>query len=203
MTEPKALPKTLKEFFEFYETFFKPLHNDRLKPSEQCQELLIEIHAAFNHLAGKWLHDEEEKKCVESASGHLKRATFDIYKLIVKETFLRCKDLHAVDTSIIDQGNFNKNLIKLIAELKASVHVARKAEGNSRLNHNWGEAFVKWNIAYTLCERIDITIENNTRNIKWARRKQWAKVWFRRVGSIIVGFLGVFALNLIRLAFYP
>ncbi|MEO5377654.1 MAG: hypothetical protein H7832_07735 [Magnetococcus sp. DMHC-6] len=79
-------PLTFKELFDFYYNECKPLYGSISADNILPFELLTEINAAFDHISRHWYYGEEEINVVPQASGHLKRSTFDAFKLILKET---------------------------------------------------------------------------------------------------------------------
>ncbi len=181
-------PRSFKSLFEFYQDRFKPLYNDTFTLNQQSTELLLEVHAAFDHMAGHWLRGEAEEDCAYIAAGHLKRATFDAFKLVAKETRDHYDALQSVDTSIIDNGDFDRQQFKLFARIKALIKDARASEGNSRIEGNWDEAFEKWDSAYELCNQFEQKFHLNE-NVDWARKKQWKRRWWLRFEGFLISLV--------------
>ena len=106
-------PKTVAELFQFYYKFVKPLYSSVQSENILPLETLFEIHAALDHLSRISYYKEDEGQAVEKAYSHFKRSCLDIYKLEVKSTVERYQELQQIDTSIIDNGDFNRAMVPL------------------------------------------------------------------------------------------
>ena len=109
---------SLKSVFQFYHDLLKPLFAATQLSSQVPVEVLFEIAAAFDHLSRHWTMDEKEASVAEAAHRHLRRATFDIFKLAVKEAIDSFQKLRTIDTSGVDGGDFDKRLIALATRIK-------------------------------------------------------------------------------------
>ena len=85
-----AVPHDLDGLRQLYFTEFCPLYNYLCSKLESIpSELHFEVSAAFDHLMRAGLEIDGRKYEAENiakASGHLKRATFDAFKLLYKYT---------------------------------------------------------------------------------------------------------------------
>ncbi|MBN2529125.1 MAG: hypothetical protein JXR76_22235 [Deltaproteobacteria bacterium] len=160
------------------------------------QELLFEINAAFDHLSRYWQYDEPEEKVVHKACAHIKRACFDAYKLILKSTVDDYENLKEIDTSIKDNGEFDKRLIQLSSKLEKKATKARELEGNNA--EDWHKAFEPWKEVYNLCQELKYNFVENE-NVPWARRKN--KLYTRK--NLAVAFvLGIITSLIASLIFF-
>jgi len=73
-----------KEVFTLYNEYLKPLYCEVEANNKLPMEVLFEIHAAFDHLKRIYIDKENESRCCEKACSHIKRATLDAYKIILK-----------------------------------------------------------------------------------------------------------------------
>jgi hypothetical protein len=105
-------PRTIKELFEFYYEDFKPLYSHIQCLNEPPTELFFEVNAAFDHLSRYWHYGQSEEEVVNAAAAHLKRACFDAFKIIVRETVDHYDELRRTDTSIVDNGAFDRGMRK-------------------------------------------------------------------------------------------
>lgn len=182
-------PDTIPELFEFYYKDFKPLYCFIQSRNELPVELLFEINAAFDHLSRKWHYSQNEQDVVHAASAHLKRGCFDVFKIAVRETVDRYNQLcKNIDTSIIDNGDFDKKMHLLIANIRNTSVEARKKEGDSRDPVQWNEAYELWKPVFENCIEFEKNYYLNPK-IEWAKHKQRWKNWRIRVEGFIVGVL--------------
>lgn len=76
-------PNTLQGLTEFYKTVYAPLYIRFANEGAVAQELHAEVAAAFDHLiCGVESETSINEDALLKAAGHLKRATFDGFKLI-------------------------------------------------------------------------------------------------------------------------
>ena len=84
------IPQSIDELRKLYFTEFCPLYNYLCAKLENLpSELHFEVVAAFDHLMRAGLEFDGKKyesENIAKASGHLKRATFDAFKLLYKHT---------------------------------------------------------------------------------------------------------------------
>jgi len=101
-------PKTFEELFEFYDSYVKILYSSVQTENALPQEVLFEINAAFDHISRYWVLGESEEQAVSKAYSHLKRSCLDIFKIATKKAIDQYNELRQLDTSVIDNGEFEK-----------------------------------------------------------------------------------------------
>jgi hypothetical protein len=181
-------PTNFKELFAFYYREFKPIYAELSTSNDVPVEMLHEVNAAFDHLSRAWKYDEPEDKVVDRTLGHLKRACFDAFKLVLSRTSDMHERLLRVDTAIIDNGTFDQRLHRDWAELQARAVEARSKEGNSRdVNVDaWHEAFERWNDVYVRCKNFEREFFLNP-HVGWAKKRQGRRTWLRRGEGFLLG----------------
>src|SRR5690242_4609010 len=100
-------PKTFPDLFKFYHEYVKLLYSSVQTRNALPVETLFELNAALDHISRHWAYNESEAEVVDKALSHLKRSCLDIFRLKVKEQREQFKELRKVDTSIIDNGDFD------------------------------------------------------------------------------------------------
>ena len=194
-------PDGLRSLVDLYYDKYKPLYS-RLQAFNQMPiELVFETAAAWDHLSRHWRFDEPEAECVDKASRHLKRAVFDAYKLLLKKAVDDYDDLRRIDTSLIDNGQFDVRLRLLMSEIRVESIAARDSEGDTRGSDGWGKAFDLWGGVFQKIERFNREFYLNP-NVDWARTKTsefdsrrlhaafWIGVASSAAVAIAVGLLG-------------
>ena len=164
-------PRTISELFQFYYDRFKPIYDHVQSLNELPAQLGFEVQAAFDHLSRHWQCGEEEGPTVDRVAGHLKRATFDAFKLITRDARDQYNHLLNVDVSVIDNGDFQKQMIQLWVEIKEGAIQARAAEGNGGTPEKWHEAFDLWEGVFVSCRQFEKDFYRNPK-IEWARTRQ-------------------------------
>jgi hypothetical protein len=185
-------PKTVAELFEFYYARFKPIYCHVESLNQPPVEMFFEVNAAFDHLSRYWHYHEDEAAVVATACAHLKRGCFDAFKIFVKEARDQYDALRNVDTSIIDCGEYERQMLRLFAEIKCGAALARAAEGDTRDPDTWHTAFELWEPVYQNCVRFEKEFFLNPK-VEWARRKTAWRPWRNRLEGLIVGILGSLA----------
>jgi len=184
-------PQTLPDLFRFYFEFIKPLYAAVQAENELPHEILFEINAAFDHISRHWTYNEPEAQVVEKAYSHLKRSALDVFKIFVKNTVDKYGELQKIDTSLIDNGEFDKQMHLLISEMKKEASDARCAEGVPSNNHV-DEAFDRWISVLQKCQRFEREFFLSP-HLPWAQRK--ARIFNTKsfilaiVASLIAGVL--------------
>lgn len=179
-------PTDLAGLFAFYKRELKPLYSDLSADCEPPLEILLEVHAAFDHISRKWTEGETEQQVVSTAVGHLKRATLDGYKIIARDTKNDYAELREIDTSIIDNGQYDQELIALWAEIKRATGEARCSEGFARNASDWHLPFVNWKKVHKLCSRFrnDFYL---SKSVEWAKKKHRKRGLMACCSAFIVG----------------
>ena len=141
---------------EFYLTRYRPLYDHFVTNGEVPQELHAEVAAAFDHLFrivsddAMSLHGKEASKVI----AHIKRATFDAFKVLFKREIREQYDkLHTPVYADVDNGEFLAEVHAAWVEASTIAKEARRLETSSGdINtESWHAAFDKWNeiIPYT------------------------------------------------------
>lgn len=134
-------------------------------------EVLFELNAAFDHISRHYIFSETEEYAAHQAYGHLKRSCLDIFKIKVNEAVKCYTTLCGIDTSVIDTGNFDKDLITIFGRMKRQAIVARRFEGDKRSDHEQKVlAFDKWQPAYNDAITIIENYYNNSK-VDWAKKR--------------------------------
>lgn len=159
-----GIPRTMGELREFYFREYAPLYdylNARLR--RLPQELHFEAAAALDHLMrvgtlgdGTKLGDEE--RSVAKAAGHLKRATFDAFKLLYK-TAVRdaVRRLSRSRYDDVDNGQFRPRVQALWWDAVAVVERARALEriGDADDPAQWSAAFDEWRKIKAILDELE------------------------------------------------
>jgi hypothetical protein len=151
--------------------------------------MLFELAAAWDHVSRFWRYNEREERCADMAARHLKRAVFDAYKLLAKKVADDFDDLKRIDTSLVDNGEFDRNVRALISEIRQAVIDARTAEGDSSGQNGWTGAFDAWVAADEKMQRFWMDYYLNP-SVEWARRKTIEFNWKRRLEGLLLGVFG-------------
>lgn len=156
-------------------------------------ELHFEIAAAFDHLMRTDVLDSGDSTCqenLEKAVGHLKRATFDGFKLLfkypIRQRWLQLTN-HRYDD--VDNGQFIPKVEAIWKEAREIVCTARKKERLSRMDEPqaWNEAFVEWRKLLPILQQLDALAESE--GAKRARRKYIRSI----CGAVCLFLLGFVA----------
>lgn len=163
-------PKTYQELFAFYDEYVKILYGSIQAENILPAEVLFEINAAFDHLSRAWIYDEDQAEVVYKAHSHLKRACLDIFKLRVKQILDQYKELSEVDTSIIDNGEYDREMRILAHEIKSEAADARRFEGRPSSEPFEVSAFAYWQPVFDKCEIFEKKFYRHA-GIDWAKKK--------------------------------
>jgi len=168
---------------EFYLTEYRPLYDRFVTEGASAQELHAEIAAAFDHLMRKSETTPDSVSSDEIAKivGHIKRATFDAFKVIFKKNvhdpYLALSDRKYGD---VHDGKFHQELNVLWAKAATVSREARSLESLAGTidSEQWGRAFVKW--------KEILPIADELRSLQSSPEIGRAKIKARR--SLIYGF---------------
>jgi hypothetical protein len=178
-------PKNVAELYQFYYAVVKPLYSAVQVDNVLPTETLFELNAAFDHLSRHWYYAEEEAKAVEKAYSHLKRSCLDIFKLQLKETRSQYDHLLKVDTSLLDNGDFDPKMHQLFREIREGAKNARLCEGQTKHDDLGGiAAFENWYPVYEKCIQFENECFGHPK-IAWVRKKRVRM----SVGHFIVALL--------------
>lgn len=184
-------PRTIAELFDFYHNYVKVLYSAVQTQNVLPQEVLFEINAAFDHLSRHWTYSESEEDAVRKCYGHLKRSCLDIFKISVREARTQYDELRRIDTSTIDNGEFDKKLLALFAEIRLGATMARNMEGNGSSDLEGSiKAFDAWQPVYANCLRLEDDFYHHSA-LDWAKRRWWLKYWKSTVfAALMAGLAG-------------
>jgi hypothetical protein len=152
-------------------------------------EVLFELNAALDHVSRHWAYQEDEAAVVEKAYSHLKRSCLDIFKLKVKDAHDQFSELRKIDTSVLDNGEFDRSLIALYHQIKIKATDARRLEGQSKDDSDSDiKAFALWEPVFNDCIRFEREFYGHPK-LPWAKKKvAFAKrreVWLALVVGLI------------------
>ena len=153
-------PSTLKELVEFYRDVFLPLYDSFQVQKAVPQELNAEIAAALDHLISSLTGDERDPfppDAIRAAAGHLKRATFDGFKVLFDQEIRRPREEFCSDRyADVHDGQFRQEVSELWADARKTMLEARKLERTSRIPEleRWDAAFEKWRAIEPFAEQF-------------------------------------------------
>ncbi|MDA8258522.1 MAG: hypothetical protein M0Z99_23315 [Betaproteobacteria bacterium] len=189
LPNPPKAPNTIPELFAFYQDYVKVLYSAVQTENVLPQEVLFELNAAFDHLSRHWIYGEPESQVVSKCYGHLKRSCLDIFKIAVREARKQYDALRKIDTSAIDNGDYDKKLHALFAEIRKGATEARRLEGDGRRDSEGSiKAFDAWQPVYANCLRLDTEFFHHSA-LDWAKRRWLSKYWKSTLFAAIVGFI--------------
>ncbi|OFX16914.1 MAG: hypothetical protein A2Z18_01695 [Armatimonadetes bacterium RBG_16_58_9] len=189
-------PTTFAELFAFYDDYVKLLYSDIQTNNVLPTETLYELNAALDHISRFYVYGESEEHVAEKAYSHLKRSCLDIFKLKIKRATDQYDRLLSVDISIIDNGEFERNLHQLYHDATRKAREARRREG--KITEDDKEAvpsFELWEPVYSKC--IDLE-----ERFFLSPKVDWARVRSRgyTLKTLILGIVaGVIASGIVGL----
>jgi hypothetical protein len=135
---------------DFYIRQYRPLYDHFVTNGELPQELHAEVAAAFDHLFRKSPDGEGslDPKDAEKVIAHIKRATFDAFKMMFKREIREPYDrLHTLTYADVDNGKFLPDVEKAWNDAKAIAIEARNLEtaAGDIDSDGWHAVFAKWN----------------------------------------------------------
>ena len=169
---------------DFYLTRYRPLYDHFVTNGEVPQELHAEVAAAFDHLfrisadGEASLHGKEASKVI----AHIKRATFDAFKVLFKREIREQYDtLHTTAYADVDNGNFLADVHAAWVEACAIAMEARRLEtASGDINtESWHAAFDKWNEIIPYAEKFSA----------WASSKKVARASAKNKERVVLGVL--------------
>jgi hypothetical protein len=192
-------PKNFKELFNFYYAYVKPLYSEVQTQNTLPIETLFELNAAFDHLSVHWINGQTEEEAAAEAFSHLKRSCLDIFKLKVREARRQYDLLCQIDTSVIDNGDFDKKLHGLFNEIRRGATDARRAESDTN-NDNSVPAFGLWEIVYIKCVELEKDYFLHSK-LNWAKRRSISRFIREQAWGLIIGVVSSLAATAIWLYF--
>jgi hypothetical protein len=186
-------PTTFRELFKFYHEYVKLLYSSVQAGGSLPTEVLFELNAALDHVSRHWAYGETEPEVVDKAYSHLKRSCLDIFKLKVKEAYDQFSELRKIDTSVLDNGDFDRALIALHHKIKTDATEARRLEGESKSDSDCDiKAFSFWQPVYEDCIRLEREFYCHPK-LTWAKKKvAFAKrkdLWISMAVAFVIGLI--------------
>lgn len=189
LPQPPTEPRTFKELFDFYHNYVKVLYSTVQTENVLPSEVLFELNAALDHVSRHWIYEQDESKVVALAFGHLKRSCLDIFKVAVREARRQYAELRKIDTSVIDNGDFDRELHKLFSEIRVGAIDARRLEGDSRKDLDGPiRAFDRWQPVYEACLRLERDFFHHDK-IDWAKKRFWMRFAWTSIATLVLAFL--------------
>ena len=149
-------PQTIEDLFKFYHEYVKLLYSSIQADGKLPDETLFELNAALDHISRFWVYGEPESEVVHKAYSHFKRSCLDIFKLKVKDNAIHFSELRELDTSFLDNGDFDGKLIAARHKIKKNSIEARRLEGKIIHDDDFGEkAFALVNAAKVIMHEVD------------------------------------------------
>jgi hypothetical protein len=193
-------PECFDELFQFYNDYVKPLYSSVQTQNVLPNETLWELNAALDHISRHWVYAETEAAVVSKAYSHLKRACLDIFKIKVQDARRQYDELRSIDTSIIDNGEFDRKLIRLFAEIKQSSTEARRLEGAPDADESV-PSFSRWEQVFIKCEALEADFYLHPA-LDWAKRKSLVRSWGELAVAFLLGLLTNIAWEWLQMS-YP
>lgn len=142
-------PKTFGELREFYLGTFTPLYDRFINAGAVAQEIHSELAAALDHLFCKASKSTGELPAAEvsRAAAHIKRATFDGFKLVFEREIRRPYEKFMGNRyADVHDGNFRREITAKWCEAREIASNARSLERKTRGLDvaSWHAAFDEW-----------------------------------------------------------
>lgn len=181
-------PKSQKELFEFYYEYVKPLYSETQLTNALPSEVLFEIHAAFDHLSRISYYREPARVALEKAYSHLKRSCLDLCKLKYKQTRDEYDELKGVDLALVNNGEFEGEMMRAFEEIRIAALEARRSEGDNLGPSGHEGAFDHWYPVYRSCVAFQRDYYRHPA-IPWARKAVRRHRWQSRTEQLVISFL--------------
>lgn len=181
---PQQKPETFNELFSFYHDYVKVLYSLVQTENALPDAVLFELNAALDHMSRHWTAGQSEKDVVDKMFSHLKRSCLDIFKIQVKEARREYDALLEIDTSTVDNGEFDKKRNELFNQIRSGATKARQAEGIGNID----EAFSTWEDVLANCLRFHEELFLHD-SLTWAKKTWWSKYWKSTLFSSLTTFI--------------
>ncbi len=198
-------PSNIAELYDFYHSFVKRLYSVVQAENTLPAEVLYEIHAAFDHVTRIETFNEQEDQAVRKAYSHFKRACLDVYKIYFRDSLEMFEELKKIDTSAIDNGDFDFKLRHLIDKIRKNATEARRLEGDkSQDTVEKVLAFDRWQLVARDCQifRNEFYLH---KSISWAKKRNWRKgiaiFVYGAISGIVFSVVGNWIWSIITEAF--
>ena len=169
---------------DFYLTRYRPLYDHFVTNGEVPQELHAEVAAAFDHLFRCSSDGEVSLRGKEALKviAHIKRATFDAFKVLFKREIREQYDkLHTTAYADVDNGEFLAEVHSAWVEACAIAKEARRLEtASGDINtESWHAAFDKWNEIVPYAKKFS----------EWAASKKVARAAAKSRRMLVINIL--------------
>ncbi len=192
---------TLNELKQFYCAVYTPLYDRFVNEGAVAQELHSEVAAAFDHLICGVDASSGELNRVDyhKVAGHLKRATFDGFKLVF-ENQIRLIYNHLMSDCYaeVHDGRFRQEISKLWENARTIAAQARNLERKAHgLDYDvWDQAFKKWNEIIPIADEfIRLQTDETVVRAKRKSRRQKIVSLLMWLCNIVLGAIIAFVLN--------
>ena len=192
----KHEPKTFAELQKFYTDVYTPLYDRFINSGAAPQELHAEAVACLDHLFCHVNGDVGElaEEDVRRAAGHLKRASFDGFKLILEQTRAIYQKLMDARYAEVHDGSFRQEITAKWREAVGVADAARPLERRSRdINYSsWDAAFEKWQELLPVADYFIGLLTDKTvvRAVAKSRRQKVISVVIWLLGIVLGALLG-------------
>ena len=196
-------PGTFAELQQFYTEVYTPLYDRFVNSGAAPQELHAESAACLDHL---FCHANGDvgslaEEDIKRAAGHLKRATFDGFKLIFEQTRVIYQQLMNERYAEVHDGAFRQEITAKWLAAVSIADAARPLERRSRdVNYAaWDSAFEKWKELLPIADHFIALLTDKTviRAQSKSRRQKWISALMWILGSIVSALIGAVISKLI------
>jgi len=190
--------KTLADLRSFYTNEYRPLYDRFIIAGVVAQELHTEVACAADHLLfiSSTPGGDISSADIERAAAHLKRATFDAFKLIFENDIGRRYNL-LMDEKYADvhDGKFRSEITDLMEKAKGIATVARLHETMSRNGdiERWGAAFDEWKKILPLADEFTrlMTLPEVTRAVGITSAERRLAIFSAIFGAVVGALLSL------------
>lgn len=184
-------PATVADLKAFYQDVYRPLYaRFNAELAQIPQELHFEVAAAFDHLMrSEPGGDTFSQADLDRVCAHLKRATFDAFKMLLDRLRKLYDRLSTSDLKAVDNGEFVPHIERRWKEARAISEAARAHESMPEKKYDpqeWETAFDEWNKLIPILDEFEaLNIEPKVCRARRNQRLDWLK-W---LGGIILGVI--------------
>lgn len=193
----KKAPKTFADLQQFYTDVYTPLYDRFINSGAAPQELHAESAACLDHLFchsnGNVGNLSEED--ITRAAGHLKRATFDGFKLIFEQTRILYQRFMDDRYAEVHDGMFRQEITKEWKKALDVANTARPLERRTRdINYDsWSLAFDTWQELLPIADYFENLLTDKTviRAKEKSRRQRIIAIILWILSTLVSAILGV------------
>ena len=185
--------KTFDQLFKFYQDYVKLLYSTVQADGILPTEILFELNAALDHISRHWAYGESEEEVVDKAYGHFKRCCLDVFKIKARDVGDQFAELRRLDTSIIDNGEFDGRMLALYNKIKTGAAQARRDEGRPSSGPAARDAaFELWEPVFKDCVSFEKDFYFH-HSVSWAKKRmafyRRREFWITGVTAAVIGGL--------------